>query len=152
MRDFPWLYDLYLVDIITVVPPCVLLEALEVQFPLRANEVDQTYPHIVACLGHLSADPFGLHLGCQHFVHIGLYVFPCSANMVACPDHCRGTLDCGVVCIIVVLNYLGQNIKISARVTCSHVLHNHALYCSIKLLHLPIVTWLIWEAGNMGSW
>jgi len=26
---------------------------------------------------------------------------------------------------------------------------DHALYCSIELLHLPIATWLIWEAGNM---
>jgi len=39
-RDFPWLDGLYLVDIITVVPPCMLLEALEVQFPLRANKAD----------------------------------------------------------------------------------------------------------------
>jgi len=69
--------------------------------------------------------------------------------MVAGPDCCRGTLDSGVVCIIVVLNYLGQDIKISAQVTCSLILHDHALYCSIKLLHLPIATWLIWEAGNM---
>jgi len=93
--------------------------------------------------------PFGLHLGCQHFVHVGLYVFPCSAYMVTGPDRCWGTLDCGVVCIIVVLNYLGQDIKISVQVTCRHVLHNHALYCSIKLLHLPIAAGLIWEAGNM---
>jgi len=148
-QDFPWLNGLYLVDIVTVVPPCVLSKALEVQFPLRANKADQTYPHIVACLGHLSADSFGLDLGCQHFVHVGLYVFPCLANMVACPDRCRGTLDCGVVSIIIVLNYLGQDIKISARVTCSHVLLYHALYCSIKSLHLPIATWLVLEAGNM---
>jgi len=54
-----------------------------------------------------------------------------------------------VVSIIVVLNYLGQEVKISTQVTCHHVLHNHALYCSIKLLHLPIAAGLIWEAGNM---
>jgi len=60
---FPWLDGLYLVDILTVVPPCVLSKALEIQFPLRANEADQTYPHIVACLGDLSADSFGLHFG-----------------------------------------------------------------------------------------
>jgi len=77
MRDFPWLDGLYLVDIVTVVPPCMLSEALEVQFPLRANKVDQTYLHIVAGLGHLNADSFDLHLGCQHFIHVGLYVFPC---------------------------------------------------------------------------
>jgi len=146
---FPWLDGLYLVDIITVVPPCVLLKALKVQFPLRANKADQTYPHIVAGLGHLSAYPFGLDLGCQHLVNVGLYVFPCSAYMVASPDRCRGTLDSGVVSIIVVLNYLGQDIKVSVRVTCSHVLHNHALYCSIKSLNLPIATWLVWETGNM---
>jgi len=110
-RDFPWLYGLYLVDIVTVVLPSVLLEALEIQFPLRANKVDQTYLHIVASLGYLSADSFGLHFGCQHLVHVGLYVFPCLANMVAGPDSCRGTFDCGVVCIIVVLNYLGQDKK-----------------------------------------
>jgi len=54
-----------------------------------------------------------------------------------------------MVCIVVVLDYLGQDIKISAQVISSHVLHNHALYCSIKLLHLPIAAELIWEAGNM---
>jgi len=54
-----------------------------------------------------------------------------------------------VVSIIVVLNYLGQDIKISAQVTCSHILHYHALYCSIESLHLPIATWLVWEASNM---
>jgi len=79
MGHFPWLDGLYLVDIITLVPPCVLVKALEVQFPLRANEVDQTYLHIVAGLGYLSAHSFGLDLGCQHLVHVGLYVFPCSA-------------------------------------------------------------------------
>jgi len=146
---FPWLDGLYLVDIVTVVTPCVLLEALEIQFPLRANEVDQTYPHIVASLGHLSADPFGLDLGCQNLVHVGLYVFPCSANIVAGPDSCWDTLDSGVVSIIVVLNYLGEDIKISARVTCSHILHYHGLYCSIESLHLPIATWHVWEASNM---
>jgi len=149
MGYFPWLNGLYLVDIITLVPPCVFAKALEVQFPLRANKVDQTYSHIVASLGHLSAHPFGLDLGFQHFVHVGLYVLPCSAYMVTSPDSCWGTLDSGVVRIIVVLNYLGQDIKISTQVTCSHVLHNHALYCSIKLLHLPIAAGLIWEAGKM---
>jgi len=94
---FSWLDGLYLVDIITVIPPCVLSEALEVEFPLRANEVDQTYPHVVACLGDLSADPFGLDLGCQHLVNVGFYVFPCSANMLTCPDSCRG----GVLLIVV---------------------------------------------------
>jgi len=148
-RDFPWLDDIYLVDIVTVVPSCVLSKALEIQFPLRANKADQTYPHIVAGLGDLSADPFGLDLGCQHLVNVGFYVFPCSANMLTCPDSCRGTFDCGMVCIIVVLNYLGQDIKVSARVTCGHILHYHAFYCSIKSLHLPVATWLIWEAGNM---
>jgi len=39
-QDFPWLNGLYLVDIITVVPPCVLSKALEIQFPLRANKAD----------------------------------------------------------------------------------------------------------------
>jgi len=92
VQDFPWLDGLYLVDIIAVVPSCVLSEALKVEFSLRANEADQTYPDVVACLGDLSAHPFGLDLGCQHFVNVGLYVFPCLANMVACPDSCRGTL------------------------------------------------------------
>jgi len=69
-RDFPWLDGLYLVDIVTVVMPCMLSKVLEVQFSLRANEADQTYPHIVAGLGYLSAYPFGLDLGCQNFVHI----------------------------------------------------------------------------------
>jgi len=69
--------------------------------------------------------------------------------MVACSDSCRGTLDSGVVSIIVILNYLEQDIKISVQVTCSHILHYHALYCSIESLHLPVATWLLWEAGNM---
>jgi len=69
--------------------------------------------------------------------------------MVTRPDLCWGTFDCGVVSIIVVLNYLGQDIKISVQVTCHPVLHNHALYCSIKALNLPIAAGLIWEAGNM---
>jgi len=64
-------------------------------------------------------------------------------------DHCQGTLDCGVVCVVVVLYYLGQYIKISVQVVSSHVLHNHALYCSIKALKLPIAFGLIWEAGDM---
>jgi len=146
---FPWLDGLYLVDIITVVMACVLAKSLEVQFPLRANKADQTYSHIVTSLGYLSAYPFCLHLGGQHFVHVGLYVFPHTAYMAPGPDHCWGALDSGVVSFVVVLNYLWHDIKISAQVTCCHVLHNHALYCSIKLLNLPIATWLIGEAGNM---
>jgi len=71
------------------------------------------------------------------------------AYMVTGPDHCWGALDSGVVSIIVVLNYLGQDIKISVQIFSSHVLHNHALYCSIKALNLPTATGLIWEAGNM---
>jgi len=170
MGHFPWLDGLYLVDIITVVLPCVLAKSLEIQFPLRANKADQTYLHIVAGLGHLSAYPFGLDLGCQHLVHIGLCQYGhqprlltplvltlvanilstlAFANMVTSPDCCQGTLDSGVVCIILVFNYLGQDIKISAQVTCCHVLHNHALYCSIKLLHFPIAAGLILEASNM---
>jgi len=39
----PWLDGFYLVDIITVVAPCMLAKSLEVQFLLRANKVDQTY-------------------------------------------------------------------------------------------------------------
>jgi len=65
---------------------------------------------------------------------------------------CREGLGClvnGPANNVVVIDYLGQDIKISARVIRSHVLHNHALYCSIKLLNLPIAAGLIWEAGNM---
>jgi len=54
-----------------------------------------------------------------------------------------------VTSIIVVLYYLGQDIKIPAQVISSHVLHNHALYYSIKALNLPIATGFIWEAGDM---
>jgi len=79
----------------------------------------------------------------------GLYVFPCLAYIVTGPDRCWGTLDCSVASIIVVIDYLGQDIKISVQVISCHVLHNHALYCSIKVLNLPIATGLIWEAGNM---
>jgi len=39
---FPWLDGLYLVDIITVIVPCVFAKSLEVQFLLRANKADQT--------------------------------------------------------------------------------------------------------------
>jgi len=148
MEHFPWLNGLYLVDIITVVMAHVFAKALEVQFMLRANKVDQTHPHIVAGLGHLSAHRFCLDLGRQQFVHVGLDVFPCSAYMVTGPDICWCTFDCCVVSIIVVLDYLGQDIKISVQVTCRHVLHNHALYCSNKALNLPVAAGLIWEAGN----
>jgi len=149
MGHFPGVYGLYIVDIITVVTACVLAKSPEVQFPLRSNKSDQTYSHIVASLGHLSAHPFCLDFGHQHLVHVGVYVFPCMAYMVTSPDLCWGTLDSGVVSIIVVLDYLGQDIKISAQDTCCHVLHNHALYCSIKALNLPIAAGLIREAGNM---
>jgi len=148
-EHFPWLNGLYLVDIITVVMPCMLSKSLEVQFPFRANEADQTYLHIVAGLGHLSADSFGLHLGCQHLVHVGLYVLPCSANMVTSPDRCRGTLDCGVVSIIVVLNYLGQTSRYLRELLAAMYCIIMPFICSIELLHLPIATWLIWEASNM---
>jgi len=40
MGHFPWLNGLYLVDIIILVPPCVLAKALEIQFPLRTNKAD----------------------------------------------------------------------------------------------------------------
>jgi len=41
MGHFPWLDGLYLIDIVTVVPPCVLAKALEIQFPLRANKAEK---------------------------------------------------------------------------------------------------------------
>jgi len=124
---FPWLDGLYLVDIITVVSACVLAKSLEVQFPLRANKADQTYLHIVTSLGHPSAYPFGLDLGCQHFVNVGPYVLPCTAYMATETDRCWCTLD-SVYCIIMPLpDYLWQDIKISAQVISCHVLHNHAL-------------------------
>jgi len=43
-------------------------------------------------------------------------------------------LDSSVVGVVVVLYYLGQDIKIPAQVISHHVLHNHVLHCSIKAL------------------
>jgi len=69
--------------------------------------------------------------------------------MITSPDRGGCALDSGVVCIIVVLNYLGQDIEIPTGVICCHILHYHALTCLIKKLNLTIATWLIWEAGYM---
>jgi len=92
----------------------------------------------VAGLGHPLGDTFGLDLGCQHLIKVGPYVLPCLAYVVTSPDCCQGALDSGVVCVVIVVQNLGEDVKIPEGVIGHHVLHNHPLYCSIKVLNLPI--------------
>jgi len=45
--------------------------------------------------------------------------------------------------------YCSCQLSWAGKVISCHVLHNHALYCSIKVLNLPIASGFIWEAGDM---
>jgi len=106
MGHFPWLNGLYLVDIITVVMACVI--ASSHSEPTSQTKLTCTE---LLVLGTGVLIPLVLTLVANI---LSMLAFMFFLAWVTGPDCCWGTLDCGAVSIIVVINYLGQDIKISA--------------------------------------